>query len=230
MKRKILFLLVFILICCAGCSANYSVVINKDGTVEEKLSALEDEEFFEQYPKSSKGLVVSYILQPYLEQLNANDYNIENNITKTDAGVNITKKYSNFEEYKNKSVIYKQFTNEIKYDKEGKKVTISLKGKFSHSEQNQELIPVDSGKIAIELPYKVTEQNADRVNDNVYLWDFGEKDNDEREIKIVFDESKSYDQNYTSVIIAISIILVLLFIMFMIYNNIRLKRENVNKL
>ncbi len=229
MKRRILFILSFILIFCAGCTANYNVVINKDGTVEEKLYAYEKEEFFQQYPKSSKGLVISYILEPYLDKLNENNYTVENNITETNAGVNITKKYSSFEDYVKNSIIYNQFTDEIKYDKNGKKETISLTGNFCHSDQNQEIIPVDNGSIAITVPYKVDEQNADKVNETSYLWNFDE-DDDEREIKISFDSSKDANYSYLPIIGLISVLIFILILGFILYNNLNNKRKNANKL
>ena len=51
MKKKILFIILMIFI-CAGCKARYTVTINKDGTVEENLSASETPDFYEQYTHS----------------------------------------------------------------------------------------------------------------------------------------------------------------------------------
>lgn len=230
MKKSLLFILFLSLIFCAGCTANYTVTIDEDGKVEERLSAKEDEEFFENYPHSSKGLVISYVLDPYIDELNSNNYSVDSSITKQGGGVVISKKYDSLEDYIENSIIYRQFTNEINLTKNGDKMSISLEGKFSHSEQNQQLIPVDSGTITIELPFKVSENNADEEEGNTYIWNFTKADDDLREIKLIYNGKKLNKKTDFTILIVLGLLGVLLAIGFLIYSKIMIGKSNVNKI
>lgn len=231
MKRSLLVILFLSLIFCAGCTANYTITIDEDGKVEERLSAKEDEEFFKKYPHSSKGLVISYMLEPYIDDLNSNNYNVDSSITKTNGGVVITKKYNSIEDYIEKSIIYRQFTDEIKLTRNGKEISISSKGKFSHSDQNQQLIPVDKASITIELPFKVSEANADSEEDNTYVWNFDEKEEKVREIKLIYNSSKKMNKKIDlTILIVLGVLGVILVIGFIVYNRIMLGQSNANKI
>ena len=230
MKKKLIFILLFSLIFCVGCSAKYTIVINEDGSVEERLYATEDENFFNNYPKSSKGLVISYMLDPYIDDLNSNNYKVENNITKTTGGVIITKKYDSIEDYVKNSIIYKQFTDEIKVEKKNGKVTISADGKFSHSEQNQSVIPVDKASIIVEVPYKVEDNNADDNDEVAYRWNFDEKDTENRTITLTYNSKKLGNKADIPVLVILGILGGLLLIGFLVYSRITVGKATANKI
>ena len=44
------------------------------------LYSREDNDFFDNYPNSSKGLVISYMIEPYKDELENNGYSIESNM------------------------------------------------------------------------------------------------------------------------------------------------------
>lgn len=230
MKKSLLFILLLSLLFCAGCTADYTITIDKDGKVEERLNAKEDESFFENYPHSSKGLVISYMIEPYIDELNAKNYSIDNNVTKQGGGVIITKTYDSIEDYVENSIIYRQFTNEIKLEKKGNGLTILTTGKFSHSEQNQELIPVDNAIISIEIPFMVSDNNADSIDDNMYSWKFTEKDVDTREIKLTYDIKKLNIKKDFTALIVLGILGVILVVGFLVYGRMMSGRESANKI
>ncbi len=229
MKKKILFI-IGILILCSGCSATYKITINDDGSVNETLAASEDTEFFSNYPNSSVGRVVGNILEPYLNTLNSKEYSVSTNIQETKGGATISKKYDSIESYIKNSILYNQFTNKINYSTDGDKVTISAKGAFEKNTQEIGVFNVNSSDIIIELPYKVLENNADEVDGKIYIWKFDEKDTNIREIKLVYDKSKIY--NDTSYLTYIAIGVIILFLAGMVYLYLRFtgKRKSVNKI
>ncbi len=229
MKRKFLFI-IFIIILCSGCRAEYNLTINDDLSVEENVLATEDEEFFEEYEKSSMGRVVGFILEPYLDTLNENGYVTNSHITSARSGATISKHFDSVEDYANNTIFASQYSDKVNYSKDGNQITLSIKGQFSKAEQDQTRFPIDEAAISIKLPFKVIENNADKVNGDVYTWLFDENDTKEREIKIIFDKSKiKKDINYWYVGIVIGII-ILLIVLFMVYNKVRSKRDNVNKI
>ena len=46
---------------------------------------------------------------------------------------------------------------------------ITVKGKLSDQEQNQDKFPIDSATIIIELPFEVTDNNADNITGTIYI-------------------------------------------------------------
>lgn len=236
MKKKFLLILFLSLFFCAGCSANYTITIDEDGKVEERLSAKEKNDFFDNYPNSSKGLVISYMIEPYAEELAKNNYNIDSNITDVSGGVIITKKYDSIEDFINNSIIYKQFTDEIKIEKKKGKVTITAEGKFSHSEQNQELIPVDEATINIDVPFKVENNNADETDEvSVYKWDFPKKEKKDEEdtkrtITITYNTKKIGNKADFPILIVLGILGGLLVVGFLIYSKVLASKSAANKI
>ncbi len=228
--KKNLVVVLLLMIMCVGCEANYSLEISKDLTVKETLQATEDREFFNQYEKSSMGRVVGFILSPYLNILNENNYETNNYITTNRGGVVINKEYKTFDEYTKSTTLTSQFTNKIDYKEDGDLITITTNGGFSVAEQDQQRIPIEKASISINVPFKVEEHNADKVSDNVYTWIFDDSDTNQREIKLVFDKSKINKKiNYVGIFTIISVIILLLLV-FMMYNNVRKKRESINKI
>jgi len=225
--KKIILILLMIGLCC-GCQVNYQLEINKDLSVQENLKATRDSSFFEEYENSSMGRVVSLIIRPYLDTLNDNKYNVNNLITDSYGGVTINKKYKSLNEYSKNTILSSQFTDNIEYKEDGNKVYLSAKGKFSHSEQDQTKFPVNDATISITVPFKVTENNADTVDGNTYIWEFDSKDDKEREIKLVFNKEKMSDDNSLTVIIGILILIILVTGGLIMFKQFKDKKESAN--
>ncbi len=229
MKRKFAFI-IFIIILCSGCRAEYNLTINDDLSVEENVLATEAADFFEEYEKSSIGRVVGFILEPYLDTLNENKYTTNSYITSGRSGVTISKRFNSIEDYANSTIFSSQYADKVNYTKDGHKVTLSIKGQFSKATQDQTRFPIEEAAISVKLPFKVIDNNADKVDGDVYTWIFDKNDTEECEIKITFDDSKiSKAFNYWYIVIGI-VIIILVIILFMVYNKLNLKRNNVNKI
>lgn len=229
MKRKFVFIFLIIIL-CSGCRAEYNLTINDDLSVEENVLATEAEDFFKEYEKSSIGRVIGFILEPYLTTLNENNYTTNTYITSGRSGATISKKFDSLEEFAKSTIFASQYTDKVDYTKDGNKITLSVKGRFSKADQDQTRFPIEEAAISIKLPFKVIDNNADKVDGDVYTWLFDKKDTEEREIKITFDGSKinkSFNYWYIGIIIGIIILLIML---FMVYNKVKSKRNNVNEI
>lgn len=209
MKKNIILVIVIILLCC-GCTADYTVSINEDLSVNESMTALEDEEFFKQYDKSSVQRVIGFLLKPNLDYLNSNGFKITQLFNSNTAGVKIENSYKSIDDYKKISKIIDQFADEFEYTVDGNKVTIKIVGKFNADEQDQEVDKylVENGKINIKLPHKVYEHNADSVDKDkgIYTWNIKEA-GVEREILLVFDKNIRKDLIYYIVIGGIIVVI-----------------------
>ena len=231
MKKKIIFV-ILMLVLLSGCKAKYSLKINKDGSVDETLVATETPEYFDTYKHTSVGKVISYVIMPYIDVLNDKKYEVTNNVNiNSDSGVTVKKKYNSFKDYIGNSVIYSQFTDKINYEENGDKVSISLTGKFSSSDQNQSYVPIKDGKVSITVPYKVTDSNADKVDGNTYIWLFDNNKGEEREIRISYTKSKllNLDFNYSAIII-VALIVILAIFAFVVYTKYKKSNREANKI
>ncbi len=211
MRKKLILLLLLVMLCC-GCEANYTLKINDDLTVVETISATEGPEFFSEYPKSSVQWVVgSVFIEPNLEYINKIGYDINYITSKEEGGAKLIGKYSSLDEYKEKSEFPNQIDGEWNYTKDGDLITLSLKGRFSADEQDQDgRYKIDNGTISITVPFTVTNQNADSVNKetNTYTWHF---DNEkEKELTITFDSSSLKKDEFPYIVIAIVVVLVII--------------------
>ena len=229
MKKRILFV-VLIIVLCSGCNANYKLTIKEDGTVDESVYASEDSTFYENYSKSSVGKVIGNLLSPYLDELNEKKYTVNTKVNETNGGASISKTHDSIADYTRNSILYNQFTDKINYEEDGNKITISAKGAFAKETQELGIFNVDTSTIMIELPYKVLENNADEVEGNIYIWKFTENDKEIREIRLVYDKTKIYNDNSYLNYIAIGIILLFLGVLVYMFYRFKNKRNSVNEI
>lgn len=229
--KKYLLLIIMMLFICTGCGVTYTVEINDDMSAKEQLMALENNEFFSQYEHSSKGRVIGFLLEPYLEQLNNNNYVANAYIPPTNSGGGalVDKKYKTVEDLFKNTILTSVYTDKVEYEEKGNKVTIKAKGNFSHSTQDQSRIPVDTAKIKIKLPFKVSDSNADKVSGDTYVWEFNENSK-ERELYITFDKTKIDTPTNSFPFILIGIAVIMVIVGFVVYNIVMKRRENINKI
>lgn len=227
MKKKIFILLLLLL--CVGCRSNYSIKIDKDGKVETSAYLTESKEFFDGYAHSSTGRVISFILEPYLDKLNSNNYEVNNSLGNENSGVIIKKTFNDWDSYIKDDILYSQFTDNIDYKKNGSIVKLKIKGKLSSDAQNQSKIPVKEGNITIELPFKVKSNNADKVSGNTYLWNL--ESGVDKEIVLEYDVNKlNKSFKIPGIVIFLIIIISILIILFLVYNKISVDRKKANNI
>ncbi len=227
MKKKLILIMLMMLF-LSGCTVKYNLTIDEKGKVTEKATAMQDSSFFEEYENSSIGRVVGFLIEPYADKLNENNYNTEAIVLTNEGGADISKEYSDVSEYASNTILVSQFADKVNYSLDGSNVTLSVKGKISASEQDQEVIPIDSTDVVIALPFKVSDNNADEVINNKYIWHL--KAGEEREIKITYNKDKiAKDINYPVIFLVIGIIIVIVIAGFYVYN-IKNKSEEINKI
>ena len=120
MKKCIL--LIILVFLCFGCKAEYTIKINKDKSVEETVTALENEDYYARYPKSSKKRVIRFtatFVNDYLESLN---YNRKIVIKNEYTGEQVQHKFKNLKEYFEKSKAHEQLYKTYDTNIDGKLV------------------------------------------------------------------------------------------------------------
>lgn len=224
MKKHFLILLVITL--CFGCTANYKLKINKDLTVEENITGLENDEFFNKYYKSTKSHVVDFVMATKEDYLKEHKYSIKETSQNDLYGAIVSKTYSSIEDYYSNSKAYLQYYNSFNINNENDIITISLKDKLPQNGNSPDRYMVDNGTVSITLPFEVIDNNADKYDKkkNTYTWNV-DSSND-KEIFIKFDSNKLLSEKFNFIypIIFIFIAFVALFlILFFVKKN---KRRN----
>lgn len=219
MNKKLVLLFISLLILCSGCTAEYTLSIGEDFTITESFTAMEDADFYNTYQNSSVQKVIGFILEPNLEYLNSNGYQVDQVIHNSDAGVKVENTYKSIEEFKEKSKVPNQIASDWSYVDNGDTITLSIKGTLNQDEQDQDgRYVIDEAKIKIVVPFEVVNHNADSTENNSYIWNLDTKSKD-KEITITFTKSKKVDKpSETPYIIFGIIIVVVLIIAIAIYS------------
>lgn len=227
--KKYIFLIILVFL-CFGCRAEYTIKINKDKSVEETVTALENEDYYARYPKSSKKRVIRFtgtFVNEYLESLN---YNREIVARGEYTGEKVQHKFKNLEEYFEKSKAHEQLYKTYDTSIDGKLVTISLKDKYPKNGNSVDKYIINDCKVTIELPFLVKENNADKVDEtkNSYTWNLSI--DEAKDIYIQFDTGKKVindDLTNYLVYIVVAGILATLIVVFVI---IRSKKSRHNQI
>lgn len=225
---KKLFLIIFIVFMCFGCKASYELKINDDLSIDEKITGLEDDEFYSKYYKSTKSRVVNFVLatkQEYLDNLNFKVVEFSEDKL---YGAYAKKKYSSIDDYLANSLAYQQYYEKMNIINNDGIIEISTDNKLNRNTQDFRRYVVDEGTVSITVPFKVLDNNADRHSNNTYIWnvDSGSGKN----IFIKFDSKKINNNNkYDIIIFGIVCLVVIIGIVFLIkiYQRKQLTRNNI---
>lgn len=189
---KKIIMLVTILLVLTGCTAKYSITINEDLTVIEEASLAGTSEFYETYYKSTKKNVLKMLIDSYKDILDANNYEYKL-VEEEEPFVKVQNKYDNVRDYIEKTILFNDYFDTVKYIEDGNIKKIETEGYYPNNPEDPNRFDIKELEISITCPYKVINNNAKRVNKktNTYYFDLF-KDN-----KIIFeyDSSKKFDPN-----------------------------------
>lgn len=221
--KKITFVLLVLL--ATGCQANYKITFNDDLSINEEITTDESTQYFdENYKYYSREEAIASIWKNNIEKYKDAGYTYDLNDGSTGAIIKST--YNDFDEYLEKTTIYKQYFEDISYQKSGNIVKIESTGDFyRYSAQDCEKFPVSDLKITITVPYKVIKNNADKTEKNNYIWTI-DKNTKDKKIELIFD--KSQKKSNSTVKLDFILIFAIIFVIAMIgvYIYYRIKRND----
>ena len=230
MKKNKIILLILVTLLFSGCSVKYDLFINEDLSVNEKVSASENSYTLETEtgvdPKTAANSLYDY-------------YRIEGvkySVSTVEKGSIITSKtstsFNSLEDYEDyfKSDIAK----EVNITRTGSNITLEFKQDVPLNDYSSKSLIYDSIEVNINVPFKVIENNADKISGNTYTWNI-KKDGSLKDIKITFDKdrtetSRKFDLGFLeinvqySVLLACGIVLIILVIVLFVY--IKNKKNN----
>ena len=231
MKKLKITLFIIIIFLLSGCSVNYTLEINEDNTINENVEASEITNRLKSYTRLDEEAAVNYLFNIYKRDNEDIKLSHRSDNNKTYAVAYTSHTSIDDSASKFKSDIF----NKVSISRNNNVVTLTTKlDKMLNSGESYSTI-YDDVTINIKLPYKVLENNADRVNKNVYTWTINENTK-EKNIMLSYKENvmkdtvnlkinnKTYNINYGFIVIGGIILLVLIIILVVVIKN---KKNNV---
>lgn len=224
-KFKHLFIL-FVVMFLTGCSVNYKLTINDDLSIDEEVVATEYTKIMEKKTNLKGEDSINYLYEMFRKNLDNETfyYDNSNNLTIGTA----TESYKDFNDF-NFSFKSDLFYP-LKYKKDKNIITLSLPQTKQLGNHYSDNLIYDEVSITMVIPFKVLENNADKVNGNKYTWNI-EKDKKLRTIKIKFDTSRSKNGflintnnkkvkvNYSYIVSGIIVFIICILIIMVTINN-----------
>ena len=231
MKNKKFILLILVIILFSGCSVEYNLTVNEDLTVNEKVVASESKNVLKtrtvQDPKTAANSLYEYYKNDGVK------YKFSTVVGDADTKSYATTSYKSLEDYANR--FKSDIVKEANITKKDSYITIEYKQDVPLSDFASKSLIYDSISVNIDVPFKVTEHNADSVKGNTYTWNI-EKNGELKDIKITFNTketntSRRFDLgfleinvSYTFLLIA-GIAVIVLIIVLIVYS--RNKKNNI---
>ena len=157
-------LLALILVLLTGCSVNYNVMINDDFSVNEKAIIQLDDDFYEQYYRTTRKNVLKELLDGYSSILNENNYTYNISDDKNPF-IALEKKHANVEDFVNNSILFNDYFDKINYNKNDSKLEINTEGFNPNDSDNPDRFNISELSIIIKPSFKITKHNAKEFNE-----------------------------------------------------------------
>ena len=230
MKNKKVILLILVILLFSGCSVQYDLYINEDLTVNEKVTATEDTNSLRKNTGVDPKNAANSIFKSY--KIDGTQYSfstIEKNSNVTSTASTSFKTLDEYEDYFKSDIV-----KEVNITKKDNFVTLEYKQDVPLSTYSSKSLVYDSIQVNINVPFKVTEENADIVKGNTYTWNI-RKDEDLKNMKLTFDTNETVDSKIFnfgffkinvkySVLAVVGFIAIILGIVLVVY--IRNKKNN----
>jgi hypothetical protein len=231
MKNKKFILLILVIILFSGCSVEYNLTVNEDLTVNEKVVASESKNVLKtrtgQDPKTAANSLYEYYKNDGVK------YKFSTVVGDADTKSYATTSYKSLEDYENR--FKSDIVKEANITKKDSYITIEYKQDVPLDDYASRSLIYDRIAVNIDVPFKVTKNNADSVKGNTYTWNI-EKNGELKDIKITFNTketntSRRFDLgfleinvSYTFLLIA-GIAVIVLIIVLIVYS--RNKKNNI---
>lgn len=230
MKNVKIILLMLVALLLSGCSVKYDLYINSDLTVNENITALENSNSLKTKTGMEPKAAANSLFDLYkIDKVNYTKSTVESNNTISTKTSTSFKSLSDYEDYFKSDII-----KEVNITEKDNLVTLEYKQDVPLTDYSSRSLIYDNIKVNINVPFKVTENNADEVDGNTYTWNI-EKDGNLKDIKITFNKNETVnsrkfnfgffeiDIKY-SVALAVSFAIILLVIITYVY--IKNKKNN----
>lgn len=212
MKNIKTFLLLSILILFTGCDVTYDLKIDKNMNVKEEVVALEEQS----YNDLAHDFLIDRISNVYANRYGGveiyygtNKYDFDYASSGTKMGNKLIKQYKSINEFSNTSAIFKDLVKNYSITDYNNIVNINVTitdDLYNPDDLAYAIIP-ENININIDLPFVVTNSNADSKKGNIYTWKISET---KRNANIILSFDKNRLSNHIYILnIGISYVILL---------------------
>ena len=208
--KKILLLIIVILL-TGGCKVEYNLMVSDDLKIIETVNMTGTQSLFDIYYKTSKLNVVKMLLDENKKTLEENNYNYKI-IEENTPYVLVDKEYSNMKDYKEKSMFYKQYFENLEYSEKDGIITLKTEGFKPNDPEDPERFDIKDLTIKITSKYKIVDSNANKVNKktNTYYWNINSNTSD-FSLMLSYDSDRVFNPYIdTYIMIFVSVLIVIL--------------------
>ena len=189
LKTKYIFIILISLILLTGCSANANIIIDYDGSVNENIDITNNNKKVVYGNKSIEESIQLYI-DKYKTALEVSEYDYNIHTSNNISGVNIYRNYNNICNFVNNTIFSQYLYNSISCTEDDSYYVIQSIGNVIKNTDRYDswLAPADI-TLSISLPIKATEQNADKIDGNNYIWKYGEDTQEDKSFYLKISKS-----------------------------------------
>lgn len=192
-KRKNMFLIFVLVFLLCGCSVDYDLKINKDLSVDESFTVVEQKEKIREqsYINTYEELMDSVKSSTGID---LRKYEINEYKGSSFLGAKVNRTYPSIEKYVSNINDYDLFTTKSTYAKNNNISTLTTKIIYESNEEFVAFKYAIDAKINIKVPFTVIESNADYIDkkNNIYSWDLKNyvSSTKTEDIKLIFDTNQ----------------------------------------
>lgn len=224
MKKIKFILLVLVMILFSGCSVKYNLYINDDLTVNEEVVTSESSSTLKtltgQDPKVATNSIYNYY------KIDGVKYSISTVSDDSSTSSTVSTSFKSLEDYED--YFKSDIVDNVNITKKGSYITIEYKQNVPLNDYSSQSLIYDDIEVNIEVPFKVTENNADYVKGNTYTWNISKND-ELKDIKITFNKDETdiskkinilgfFDINVKySVLFVLGFVIIILIIVLAVY-------------
>ncbi len=230
MKNKKIILLILVMLLFSGCSVKYNLNINEDLTVNEKVTATENLNVLKTRSSEEPKVTANSLYKLY--KIDGVKYNFRTTESSNSITSYASTSFKTLEDYE--SYFKSDIIKEVNLTKKDSYITLEYNQDVPLSSYASKSLIYDDIEINIEIPFKVTENNADKVNGNTYTW-YIKKDDNLKNIKVKFNTKETntsrkfnfgfFEINIKySVLVAVALALIIFMIVLFVY--MRNKKNN----
>lgn len=234
---KKIFSSLFIVLLITGCSANYNLTIESSLNVNENINIIGDDRF-KIDGNYTVDTMYDTILNTYSENVDKNKIsNIEKYLDNNNLSIKLNNNYTNLDELSKSYYFSLIYPNNLKVTTDENIVTLNTDNNmnnlwvFMTDMEDDPLIK--QLNINIKVPYVVTNNNADKVDEknNIYTWEYNFQTTN-KIISISFDKNNLHvvENKSIKILIYILIFLAIIGIGYLIYKKSQKIKNKNNKI
>lgn len=190
--NRIIMLLIFVLL-LTGCTIKSNITILDDGKIKEEVTITEEADAF--FGDANK--VLDSYLSKYKTVLDFRKYENRKIIEEDKAGIVFSNSYDNICSYFQDTAFNQYVYKHIKCTEDDRYYIIENDTPYiPYCSDCSDWPKLDDISLSIKLPFDVSEQNADEINENIYTWKYGKEVSDKNfYLKISKRSFIEYEEN-----------------------------------